>query len=521
MKTFITPLIAFMLAGVGSNAFAQDGSLDLSFSIDGRVTTAIGTFDDEARAIALQGDGKILVAGHSFNSSNYDFAVVRYNSDGSIDTSFGNNGIAITPIGSGDEKARAVAMQNDGKIVVAGYTYSGSSDAIAVVRYNSNGSLDNSFDTDGIVVTAEGGYNEYAQAVGIQADGKIVVAGGVYYINNFDVRLVRYNSNGTKDNSFDGDGMLRTAVTANYNDYANAMVIQPDGKIVIGGFSNDGLNADFLLIRYHADGTPDNSFSSDGIVSSNLFGSFYEYGNGLTIQADGKLLLCGNTNNSNYDFVTLRYTTAGSLDSTFDNDGVVVTDFGTLTDMGHAVAVAVTSNGRVVVAGYRNVGTPLKFVVVKYKSNGSADSTFDSDGIVTTDFGTSGDDAGQAIAIQTDGKILVAGGSYGTQNSIAVARYNNGTGGTSTSVLLSEGVAELKCYPNPFSTQLHIESSKDFKDATFFLYSQNGQEVMCITHLSGQYISLSRNNLPEGLYYFRILEQNNIQAFGKVQVAEK
>jgi len=170
-------LLAYTLLLSIAVSFAQDGSLDLSFSTDGRVVVSIGTFDGQASAIAVQSDGKILVAGHSHNNSNYDFALVRFNSDGTLDNSFGSAGVVTTAIGTGDDKARAIALQSDGKIVVAGYSYTGSIDAIAVARYNSNGSLDNTFDGNGMLTTSQGVYNEYAQGVAIQGDGKIVVTG--------------------------------------------------------------------------------------------------------------------------------------------------------------------------------------------------------------------------------------------------------------------------------------------------------------------------------------------------------
>lgn len=516
MRTLLQTLF-FLLFVIPASA--QDGSLDLSFSSDGRVTTPIGTFDDEARAIILQSDGKILVAGHSYGIADYDFAVVRYNSDGTLDNTFGTSGIVTTPIGSGDDKARSIALQSDGKIVVAGYSYTGSADAIALARYNTDGTLDNTFDGNGILTAAEGVYSEYAQGVAIQSDGKIVVAGGINNVGGLDVRLMRFNINGSLDNTFDSDGMVQTVVTANYSDYANAVKIQSDGKIVVAGYANSGFEANFMLLRYNTDGSLDNTFDTDGIIADQIFGTFNEYANALAIQDDGKLLVTGNTNNSNYDFVTLRYNSNGTLDNTFDNDGVAVVDWGTLTDMGQAAAILVQSDGDIVVAGLRDISPNLYFAVAKYNGDGSLDNTFDSDGLVTTDFG--GSCQGLATTIQPDGKILVAGGNYSTQNTIAIARYNNSVQGVIIGLNTPEEQQNLTASPNPFAIQTVFKSQTELNNASFTLYNAAGQQVKQLNNISGNSFTLYRENLAAGLYYFQFLQDKQTPVAGKLIISEK
>jgi uncharacterized delta-60 repeat protein len=175
-----------------SLASAAVGDLDTSFDTDGKVTTDFGASSDSASSIALQSDGKIVVAGYSYNGSNYDFAVVRYNTNGSLDTSFDTDGKVTTDFGAQSDYAKSVALQSDGKIVVAGYSYNGSNYDFAVVRYNTNGSLDTSFDTDGKVTTDFGASSDYAESVALQSDGKIVVAGTSYNGSNYDFAVVRY-----------------------------------------------------------------------------------------------------------------------------------------------------------------------------------------------------------------------------------------------------------------------------------------------------------------------------------------
>ncbi|MCG3165513.1 MAG: hypothetical protein POELPBGB_01281 [Bacteroidia bacterium] len=514
MKTLLQTLPFLVLA---SYSFAQDGSLDLTFDTDGRVTTSLGTFDDAARSMALQSDGKILVAGHSYGNSDYDFAVVRYNSDGSLDNTFGTGGIVTTPIGSGDDFAKSIAIQSDGKIVVAGYSYNGTIDVMALARYNTNGTLDNTFDGNGTLTTVEGIYAEYAQSVAIQSDGKIVVAGGMDNLGGMDVRVARYNTDGSLDNTFDTDGLVLTAVTANYSDYANAVKIQSDGKIVVAGFSNSGLHADYMLLRYNTDGSLDNTFDSDGIVTNAIWGTTNEYANALAIQDDGKLLVTGNTGNSYYDFVTLRYNTDGSLDATFDNDGVAIIDWGTLTDIGQATAILVQSDGDIVVAGLRDIGADLYFAVAKYNSDGSLDNTFDTDGLVTTGFG--GSCQGMATVIQPDGKILVAGGNYSTQNTIAIARYNNSVQGVIIGIdAPGANTDNISAFPNPFSEQTIFYSETALENASLLLYNAAGQKVKQISNISGNSFTLQRGNLSCGMYYVQLLQNNETIAAQKLLV---
>jgi uncharacterized delta-60 repeat protein len=197
----------------------------------------------------VQSDGKIVAAGYSYNGSNFDFAVVRYNTNGSLDTTFDTDGKVTTAIGSGTDAAYSVVLQSDGKIVVAGNSRIGSNDDFAVVRYNTNGSLDTTFDTDGKVTTAIGSGTDEARSVVVQSDGKIVAAGYSDNGPNFDFAVVRYNTNGSLDTTFDTDGKVTTAVGLG-DDEAYSVVLQSDGKIVAAGYSDNGPNFDFAVVSY-------------------------------------------------------------------------------------------------------------------------------------------------------------------------------------------------------------------------------------------------------------------------------
>lgn len=236
-----------LVAGGGNDDFAlvrynADGSLDTSFNDDGKVTTKFGGYD-YGHSVTLQTDGKILVAG--FSSS--DFAIARYDRDGNLDTSFDSDGKVTTSFSSNYDYGYSVTLQADGKILVAG---SGNGD-FALARYNTDGSLDTSFDNDGKVITDFGIESGSGQSVTLQKDGKILVAGS----NNGDFAIARYNTDGSLDISFDGDGKVTTDL-GNDNDNGYSVALQNDGKILVAGESDNN----FALVRYNVNGSLDTSF---------------------------------------------------------------------------------------------------------------------------------------------------------------------------------------------------------------------------------------------------------------------
>jgi uncharacterized delta-60 repeat protein len=388
----------------------EPGNLDPTFGTGGRVTTDVGPGSDYGRAVALQADGKIVVAGYGYNGSNYDFAVVRYNTDGSLDTSFDGDGKVLTAIGSSNEYARAVTVQSDGKIVVAGYSRVGTNDDFAVVRYNPDGSLDTSFDGTGMVTTPIGSGDDWGRSVTVQPDGKIVVAGRSVAGSAYSFSVVRYNPDGSLDSSFHGDGKVITAVGI-WASQGYSVVIQSDGKIVVAGASNNGSNYDFAVVRYNADGSLDTSFDGDGRVTTTI-GAVDDYGYSVVLQPDGKIVVAGSTwvGGYNDDFALVRYNTNGSLDTSFDGDGKVTTNFGS-DDLG--LSVALHASGKIVVAGLSGGA----FGVAQYNVDGSLDTSFGGDGTVNTVPG-----AGYGVAIQPDGRIVVAGDGE-SPNRFAAARY--------------------------------------------------------------------------------------------------
>jgi uncharacterized delta-60 repeat protein len=355
------------------------------------VTTAIGSGDDFGRSVTLQNDGRILVAGESFNGSDADFALARYNADGSLDMTFGAGGMVTTPVTASDDRGFSVIVEPSGKILVAGYTDNGSDSDFALIRYNADGSLDTSFDGDGKVTTGILS-DDLGQSVVPQPDGKILVSGYSFNGGNFDFALTRYNADGSLDASFGSGGKVTTDIAGHNASYS--VTLQPDGKILAAGHTQSGGN-DFALVRYNADGSLDTSFDGDGRVTTD-FGSTNDVGQSVAIQPDGKISVAGNSfNGTNWDFAVARYNADGSLDTTFDADGRVTTDFGLGDDFGSSITTQM--DGKILVAGSSFNGTNTDFALVRYNADGSLDTTFGTDGKVRTQLGTS-DDQGVSVA---------------------------------------------------------------------------------------------------------------------------
>jgi uncharacterized delta-60 repeat protein len=418
-------LAVFSIAATTSALILQPGDLDPTFGNGGKVTTPIGTIYDEAHSVAIQPDGKIVTAGFSWDGSNYDFAVVRYNSEGTLDTTFDGDGKVTTPVGTNADYAEAVAIQPNGKIVAAGWIVEIIGDVnlhkFAIVRYNPDGSLDTSFDADGKVVTPIGTSYDEAYSVAIQSDGKIVAAGtSANGSTSFDFALVRYNTNGTLDTSFDSDGKVVTDF-ANGNDFVHSVVIQSDGKIVVAGTSENGSTRyDFALARYNAEGSLDASFDVDGKAVTDI-GEHVDVAGSAAIQSDGKIVAAGLSylEYVDSDFAVVRYNTNGTLDTSFADDGKIVTDIGRYFDA--ARSVAIQSDGKIVAAGSsENSSLSSDFAVVRYKASGLVDSTFGGgDGITTVDFNNETNDHAYEMTLDSQGRAVVVGQSY---PAFAVAR---------------------------------------------------------------------------------------------------
>ena len=416
MKSHYTILFAFLF--LGFSGFSQ--TLDPTFGTGGQAGPVISGFrpSNLEKAMTLQPDGKIVVAGYYHNGSNNDFAVMRLNGDGTVDNSFDGDGLKAINIGY-DDYAYAIAVQPDGKIVLTGYSYyyttyscncsggwgGGCSTCynyyyyVVVVRLNADGSLDNTFAGDGISIF-DFSASESAYSIALQSDGKIIIGG----FCSGGALVARLNSNGSLDGSFNGTGYQ----IGNYASYVYSVTIQDDNKIVVVGYGT-GSNTDFAIARFNTNGTLDNSFDGDGKKLIAIGSNSDDIAFSVVVQADQKIIIAGrsydyNNTSTSYDFAIIRINSDGTLDNGFDGDGKKVIDFNTNFDDGRDVLIQ--NDGKILISGlaYNNASS-YDMAIARLNPDGSLDNSFDVDGKFIHVFPGYSDYANSLI-MQPDGKLL-------------------------------------------------------------------------------------------------------------------
>jgi uncharacterized delta-60 repeat protein len=290
--------------------YHKDGTPDAAFGTGGKVVTPVGDYNDRCMAIALQSDGKIIAAGGTNNSPasnyNYDFVMVRYDTGGNIDSTFGNNGITRTKIGLSDNMAHSIAIQDDDRIILAGEANDSIFSDVAMAGYDADGVLDPSFGEAGIRRIALSETYDYARAVTLQPDGKILVAGTAQIgLSNNYAALLRLHANGEPDISFGTGGVV---FTGSGSDYARDVVVLEDNKILVAGITHPSVRISFSISQYNPDGTPDQSFGTGGLITVS-FGDGDAEGNAVSVGSDGEIIVVGSFNHGSpeyFDFAVAR-----------------------------------------------------------------------------------------------------------------------------------------------------------------------------------------------------------------------
>lgn len=423
----------FVLAGQLQVTSGEGFFLTESFTSGGLndVTSVFSVSDapgGQANAIAIQRDGKIVVAGNTPTALDVvrviqfkQFALARYNPDGSLDTTFGFGGKVVTSMGSNDI-ARAVAIQADGKIVAGGSSEIGNADQFALTRYNPDGSLDASFGNHGTVTAAAGALLSDMYALKIQPDGKIVAAGaGLDSPGKSRFTLLRFNTDGTLDTTFGLSGKVTTSFVIGNFERAQAAGIAADGKIVAAGFTelfDPEPAGDFATARYNTNGSLGLSFGSLGRTTADVGGGSIDLADAIAIQPDGKILVAGGAGLGGFpdsifgaapvnSFVALvRLNTNGTLDSSFGEGGVVVSEVGTFEDF--ATAIALQSDGKIIVTG-GSLDETYQFFALRYNADGSVDTSYGDDGASVLDFGSGTNEIPYAVTLDSQGRALLAG----------------------------------------------------------------------------------------------------------------
>ncbi len=405
---------------------AAPGDLDSAFGTGGKVLTGIGAGAVTGRGMVIQPDGKIVVAGATdLNNPTSDFLVIRFNADGTLDTTFDGDGKATTDFGGKSDSAFAVALQSDGRIVVVGHSGTTTADRdFAVARYNTDGSLDTSFDGDGRATTDFGGASDEAYAVAIAPTGKIVVAGNTS-ARNGDFAAVRYLTDGSLDTSFDSDGRVTEDGPCQGNcfngfDRARGVVIYPDGKIIIGGDSRpaNSNQVSFATVRYLDSGALDTSWGSAGRAWDSPAAN--SMATSMALRPDGRIVVAGGFSSSSTGdmrgFAQVIFSLTG-----FIGNGEITTNLPGFPQTNYQInSIFFQPDGKMVVVG--NFGS--RFLVARYL-NGTLDPLFGNNGYVTTEMNPTATSGGAyAVGIQADGKIVAAGYQQSpTGGEIAVARY--------------------------------------------------------------------------------------------------
>ncbi|HLP12350.1 MAG TPA: T9SS type A sorting domain-containing protein [Flavobacteriales bacterium] len=480
---------------------AQDGTLDLSFDTDGLVNHALYTLPttEKANAIAVQPDGKIVVAGYAFTGVDDDFLVARYNHNGSLDLTFGGTGSITTDFSNSEDIAYDVIVQPDGKIVVAGYTVVTAPNKFALARYNADGSLDATFGTGGKLVTAFA-TSSIAFALALQPDGKIVAV-GQHTPGSSESAIVRYNTDGSLDNTFDLDGKLNLTYYPGSIEIPSDVVIQTDGKIVVSSEHwNSSGTLELGLMRLNPSGSLDLTFDSDGVATMSIASSPGTSPWGMCLQSDGKLAVTGYVmiGGMNKIFVA-RFNTNGSADPTFGTGGYTITTVNTYFNIG--TSIVQQSDGKLLIGAHLQNALGDDFGVLRYQTNGNLDLSFGSAGYSFIDFG-SYDDCFD-IALQPDGKIVTTGWMHnGSDEDVGVARLHNL--GTTTMAVAEQDDISYSIYPNPVSNLLVVTLEKPVANACLKLVDATGKIVLQKQNMNGSHLTLDLSDQVPGIYFLEL-----------------
>jgi uncharacterized delta-60 repeat protein len=508
------------------------GTLDLTFGTNGRVTTPVSQGSDFANVIVVQADNKILVAGRYqqkplpgtiFIDSVYS-ELVRYNPNGTIDNTFGTNGKATLPNNISDSNdAWAMTVQNDGKILVAGY---GGLGGFFIARFTTNGALDLTFNGNGIVKKFfRSSQNlspdsDVIYSILVQNDGKIIVAGRTIEFSavNSLIGLARFNADGSFDVSFGNQGRVIKQVNANKSIDIRSISLQSNNKILIAGYQfvnvfGNVTQRDMVILRYNSIGIIDSSFANNGVLVTPNCDAF-----SIKVLSNDKIVVGGSvdidTIQKTKAFALFQYTTNGILDNTFGTNGKVVSE---IRNNCFATDMIVQKDNKILLAGAGpNTVNNSDFIMARYNVNGSFDNSFGTNGqsvIIAADYWLEY----FRMALQNDGKIVVSH-TYNSANkyNFVVSRYNNNIAGVGTDNASIEKKGPLSIFPNPTKNDLNIDLkdkiNTDFSikisDLTGRIVYQNKYDKTLINNV----LQINIGDLTSGLYVVTIQSEKEIMS---------
>jgi uncharacterized delta-60 repeat protein len=450
----ITVALTAVTAAGAPRAFAAEGDLDPSFGSGGSAVTPITPArNDGAYAVAIDSQGRIVVAGTTDTGSQHVFALTRYLPSGTLDDSFGFHGIETEAIGAGgDDEATSVAIDSQGRIVVGGFSKSSTEYDFAVARFTPDGQLDTAgFNSPfGTRITQIGTMDAHATSGAVDSQDRIVLAGEARNGTQGVFALARYDANGALDSSF-GSGGTVTLPLGSATAAARAMTIDAQGRIVAAGLARTTTsNDEFALARYLPSGALDPAFGGGSGYAMTPISTSDDTALAVAVDSQGRIVAAGgNTTNGNDEFAVARYLSGGSLDPAFGSGGVALTPIG--TDNADARGVAIDAEGRPVLAGFAVVNSVVDFVLARYRTDGSLDPAFGTNGIVTTPIGTGSPVNGgaRAVAVDSKSRIVAVGDAANGSNLLdfGVARYIGDQ--TPPQVTITSGPADGSYVNNP------------------------------------------------------------------------
>ncbi len=483
------------------------GTLDSTFNNNGKLVTSFD-FYSSFQDVLVQADGKILLAGTGGSGSAYNFYVVRLNTNGTYDNTFGTNGKVSIDFFNDYDQATTIGLQSDGKIIIGGKAFkTGNLFDFALARLSSSGVLDNTFGTGGKLTVDFNGNNDEGGKMVIQSDDKIVLTGTSAGATTGGFGTIRCTANGALDASFNSTG---TVITLFPNGVATgtAAAVQADGKIVLCGANNIAGYPHLALARYNANGTIDAAFGTNGIVVYNASGPSSTAG-AVKIQADGKIIAAGAVINTAGDILLYRCLPNGSADASFGTNGAVAKDLGATES---ANRLLLLSDGSYVVAGLMNTGSDNNFMVARFDAAGTINPNFGTNGFTTCAMSTqmsSPNDGINGLAIASDGKLVAAG--YAGNDAGVIRLHNSGT--EANAITEVETNAGLLLSPNPASSTLNLHfSTPTLSTTTITVFAMNGQvclqqqvESGCINK------SIAVETLASGMYLLQVANANGVQ----------
>lgn len=505
------------------NIWAQDGTPDSTFGSYGYVITDFNTsfsFQEGITSSVIQADGKIVVVGsqrnNDANSSN--ILIARYKTNGTLDSSFDSDGYVITSFSTGNSEANEVSVQPDGKIVVSGRLTYVPADAnnpfcSVFLRYNSDGSIDSSFATNGVFYYDSPNYFWFSLTHVSSNDGGIIFSFGyaeMFGINSY-VKVVKLTNTGVYDNSFGTNGVDSLALVSGQVISIYDIILQADNKIVLGGsYVPDVVDysENFFVCRYNQNGTLDSGFGNGGIVASSLSNRPHHIVS-LDISPDGKII-AGGTELYNWDdvsgyYAVARYNSDGSLDSTFNLDGYVTTLVNATDDVAYAKTVKVQEDSKILLAGSRFLVDEHYMDIIRYNYDGSLDYTFGNNGNLIQALEIFHSGQHDAINLQTDNKIILVGRVYDSNYAydFAIARFNNNESSSPQVGIFENNLSNVKVVPNPSNGRFEINFGQNLSHIEMRLVDLKGKEVLKKESDFGKSIEINES-LLKGFYFIHL-----------------